>query len=95
MIDLKKAFESVSGEYLKFDRIANPMHQRPDICAFLMLDRLVPGTGDMVSSANNDELYLDTDLDQLAKFATQEDITYLVRCGVRLCNEYDCLCMFV
>jgi len=95
MIDLYQAFEAASDEYIKFDRIVNPLHPRPDLCAFLMLDQLVPGgTGDMVSAAEHDEIFLDTDVGKLAEVATQEDIVYLHRCGVRYDNSLDCLAMF-
>jgi hypothetical protein len=95
MIDLEEAFDAADGEFLKFDRIENPLHPRPDLCAFMRLHELVPGKGDMVSAAEHDEIYLDCDIEALAKVATQEDITYLHRCGVRLDSSVDSLAMFV
>ena len=96
MINLKETFEKFSDEYIKFENVRQRLHHRPDICAFLILDKLIPVFGkDMVSAAEHDEIYLDTDIERLAEVATEEDIADLVRCGVRFCNEYDCLCMFV
>ena len=96
MINLKKAFKEADGEYLKFDRIENPLHPRPDICAFLKLHELVPGKGhDIVAAAEHDEIYLDVSPEDLAAVATQEDIVYLYRCGVRISSETDSLAMFV
>lgn len=71
------------GEYIEFDRVENKLSNRPDLHAFLLLDKLVPGKGDMVSGAEHDEIYLETDLEELAAVATEDDIRDLVRCGVR------------
>jgi hypothetical protein len=95
MIDLEQAFEAASDEYIKFERIENPLHHRPDICAFLKLDQLVPGgTGDMVSAAEHDEFFLDVEPEKLAAVATQEDIVYLHRCGVRYDTSTHSFAMF-
>lgn len=85
----------LDGEYLHFERIEKPLHPRPDICAFLRLHELVPGTRDMVSAAEHDEIFLDVDLEQLAAVATEDDVVYLQRCGVRLDESGDGLAMFV
>lgn len=97
MIDLEAAFEAADKEFLKFDRIENPLHPRPDICAFLKLHELVPAhpDRDMVAAAEHDEIYLEVDAEALAAVATQEDIIYLHRCGVRFSSEVDSLAMFV
>lgn len=95
MIDVEATFEKFdeTNEYGKFDRIENKRSKRPDLHAFLLLDSLVPGEGDMVSAAEHDEIFLDTEVEKLAKVATEADILELVRCGVRY-SEYDCLAMF-
>lgn len=104
MIALGATFEKHSDEFLKFERVENPRHQRPDLCAFLMLHDLSPmpplrGSGsmarDMVSAAEHDEIFLDVDCNTLAMNATEADIVTLIRCGVRFSEEYDSLCMFV
>ncbi len=94
-MDIKEAFELADGEFLKFDRIENPPCRRRDICAFIKLDQLVPGHRDIVAAAEHDEIYLDVEADELAAVATQDDIVYLHRCGVRWSTEADCLSMFV
>lgn len=95
MIDVAATFEKYEeAEYLKDERITDECAtKRPDIRAFLLLDKLLPDTRDMISLARHDEIFLDVDLEQLALVATEEDILYLVRCGVRL--DEDSLCMFV
>lgn len=98
MIDLETAFEKYSDEYLKFSLIDvdKRMSVRPDIHAFLLLDKILPPTekaGRMVSFAAYDNISLDVDCDELTKVATEENIRDLTRCGVRY--EDDSLQMFV
>ena len=95
MIDLGKAFDDADDQYLKFERIEAPPCARPDLCAFLKLNELVPGKIDIVSAAEHDEIYLEVSPDALAKVATFEDVVYLSRCGVRFSPDTDCLAMFV
>lgn len=93
---LALAFDAVHNEFLKFDRVENPLHKRRDLSAFLLLEQLVPGKGGpFLAAAEHDEVFLDVDCDALGKVATEADIMTLVRCGVRYSGEYHCLCMFV
>ena len=92
-IDLEATFDKFEDEYIQFERIENKLHARPDIHAFILLDKLVPGDRDMVCAAEHDEIYLDVDTDALALVATEDDILQLVRCGVRL--DDDSLAMFL
>lgn len=93
MIDIQSAFDAADEDYLKFDRVVDKLHARPDICAFLLIDKLCPGEADIVSHARHDEIFLIVDPDVLALVATEADILTLVRCGVRYSE--DSLCMFV
>lgn len=95
-IDIAAAFEAAdeSDEFLKFGRIANPLSKRPDLHAFLLLDRLVPGDTDMICASEHDEFFIEVSIEKLAEVATQDDITDLARCGVRYSDDLDCLCMF-
>ena len=96
MIDLAETFEKYADEYIKFDRVENPAHARPDICAFIVLDQLLPNAGrDMVCAAEHDEIWLDVDCEKLAEVATDADILLLTRCGVRYDDGIDSLAMFV
>lgn len=95
MINLKEAFKAVDDEYIALNQITeHKPSARPDLCAFLKLEELVPGTEDIVSAAVHDEIYLGINCDRLAEVATEADILYLVRCGVRY-SDYGTLCMFV
>ena len=82
MIDLKAACDKYEADNLKFDQIENPPSRRPDLCAFLLLDRLVPGVGPIVSAVGYDDYWIGVSLETLANVATEADILYLVRCGV-------------
>jgi hypothetical protein len=94
-IDLAEAFERHNKSYLKFEDIQSPAHPRPDICAFITIDRLLPNAGlDMVCAAERDQIYLDADCAALASVITDEDVLLLSRCGVMYDEEYDSLSMF-
>ena len=92
---IKALFEKHHDEYIKFENVKDKLSGRPDIHAFLLLDRLVPSPGsDMVAYSEHDEFYLDVSLDDLSKSLIAEaDIVDLVRCGVRIWNG-EGLCMF-
>lgn len=95
MIDLDATFEKHSGNYMNFDAVEKKLHSRPDLCAFLLLDKLLPNAGrDMVCAAEHDEIFLDADCEKLAEVATEEDILTLTRCGVRYDSDTDSLAMF-
>jgi len=93
MLNLEEVFESFDDDFLKFEKVESKLNPRADLCAFLLLDKLIPGTADMVSGGEHDGIWLDTDCDKLAEIATEADILTLVRCGVRY--EDDSLAMFV
>ena len=94
MLNLAEVFEKFDDDYIKFERIENKLSGRPDLHAFLLLDKLMPGTRDMVSAAKHDEIYLDVDCEKLAEVASEDDILTLTRCGVRYEGDTDSLCMF-
>jgi len=94
-MNLQEIWDKYGDEFMEFDRVQNKLSNRPDIHAFLLLDKLVPGDRDMVSAAEHDEICLDIEPEELAKVATEEQIVELIRCGVRLDSRTDSLTMFV
>lgn len=89
--------EKYEDEFLKFDAI--PAEQRfsnrPDLHAFMLLDRLVPGKHDIVEASEHDEFFLSVSPDELdASGATEDQLIQLHRCGVRFDSSYGCLAMF-
>lgn len=71
------------------------LSNRPDLCALMLLDSLVPGTRDIVAAAEHDEIFLRVTIEQLAPVITREQVRALLCCGVRLDSETDSLAMFV
>lgn len=93
-LNLEALFEEFEDEHSDFGCVDKPLAARPDLCAFLLLERLLPGDGArIVDAAEHDEIWLDVDTDELARVATRDDILTLVRCGVRLDDGH--LSMFV
>jgi hypothetical protein len=82
-------------EFREFGRIAAPPSQRPDLCAFLLLDKLLPGDRDIVACAEHDQIWLNVDIDELAEVASKDDVVYLLRCGVWYDGDVESLSMFV
>ncbi len=87
-------FEKHNDEYCKFDRINKPLSRRPDIHAFLLLDKLFPGTDKIIDGAGLYEIYLNVELSDIEQI-TEEDIIDLMRCGVGYNSSTDTLCMFI
>ena len=94
---LHERFEAVNDEYIKFENIENPPTNRADLCAFLLLDKLVPSErpNDIVLCSEHDEIWLDIDAEKLNAVATDDDILFLTRCGVGYDSDRDALSMFV
>ena len=89
MLDLGKVFEKYDNEFLKFNRIIEPRHPRPDICAFLILSDLMISYKDrnIVYGAEHDVIWLAADPAEIAANATEEQIRDLIRCGVFYSDE--------
>jgi hypothetical protein len=106
MLNLAEVFEKYEADFLKFEEIENPRFAVPDICAFIMLadldvlDRATGGRAagnpmDVISGAEHDQIWLNTNCEKLAKVASEEFIRDLRRCGVFYDEDYDGLTMFV
>lgn len=95
MLNIEKIFEEHEDDFIRFERVEKKLSNRRDLHAFILLDSILPNSESIISGANHDELWLDIDLEELAKKATKEQIIDLHRCGIRYFSEYDCLGMFV
>lgn len=91
--EVKAYFEEIKDEYLQFHRVENPPSQRVDLCAFLKLEALIPGTERIVVGSERDEIYLSVYPAELGERATKEDLLYLHRCGVRIDSHTGLLVM--
>jgi hypothetical protein len=88
-------FEDLDNKFYDFEQIVNPPTKREDLCAMLKLEQLVQSDQNILTGAGHDEIWFSVSFDDLAAVnVTEEDVIYLIRCGVRT-TEYDCLGMFV
>lgn len=88
-------FDEENDEYIKFDRVQNPLSARPDMHAFRVLEGLDPEyVEDMVAAAEHDEIYLGVDPEVVAAGITREGVIDLIRCGVRWDSSNDGFSMF-
>lgn len=93
--EIEAFFEANDDEYLKFERVENKLHYRPDIHAFLLISKILPeDRGDIITSSEHDEFYLEADCETLFERATEEQVIELIRCGVRFDNSLESLCMY-
>lgn len=91
---LKERFDMFEDEFLRFERIASPVHRRRDLCGFLMLAELDPKSKHpMVEAAGHEEIWMLIDFKKVAK-ASDEVLRDLIRCGVRLDEDRQMLAMF-
>jgi hypothetical protein len=91
-------FEAHGDEFMEFDRIPRARRLptgRPDLHAFLLLDKALPGVSAIVAAAEQGEIFLNVELDKLASVATHELLLDLIRCGVRMEAEEERLALFV
>jgi len=93
--EMAALWEKHNDQFLMFEQVKNPLSGRPDINAFLLLDQLVSGSRDIISSAEHDEIWVNIDVEKLAEVIVEEQIIELIRCGVRYDSAFDSLAMFV
>ena len=80
--DLTAAFSKADESDVPFKDVANKLSERRDLCAMMLLDKLLPGEGYIIRAAEHDVIYLEVKLDALAAAATEDDILLLTQCGV-------------
>lgn len=85
--ELEELFKKHDDEFRNYHLIKNPPSKRRDLCAFILLDKLVPGDGKIVVAAEHDEIFLGVELDDLAKVASEDDVITLCRCGVSIWED--------
>lgn len=87
-------YEKHNEEFLRFERVETKFSQRPDLHAFILLDKIIPDDSDIISASEHDEIYLSVSPEELLKEATEEQLIELIRCGVRYDSQTDSLSMF-
>ncbi len=82
-------------EYIEFDRVKKRYSNRPDVSAFILLDKLAPGGQDLIMGSNNEKIWLNVNINRLLANATEEQLIDLRRCGVFYDKSNDSLAMFL
>lgn len=95
MINIKQIFEDNFNEMGRFEDVKVKFSNKPDVHAFILLDKLVPDNNNVIVTASHDEIFLSAGLEELAKVATEEDIIDLIRCGIRYDGDTESFCKFV
>ena len=92
----KNIFSEFEDDFLEFEKVKDKLSNRPDLHAFILLDKLVPGKKgmDLISASEHDEYYLSIEPEKLAKVATKDQLRDLHRCGIRHDPSNDSLCVF-
>ena len=94
--DIYEVFDQYNDEYLEFEHITeHKPYTSKDMCAFHRLYQLVDIKGNIIDAANHYIMYLNVDVDELAKKASVEDILYLIRCGIHIDEDNNSLAKFV
>jgi hypothetical protein len=92
-MNISQKFDLVDDHYGKFEDVENKFSLRNDLHAFILLDKVIPKEGKLISAAEHDEYYLDYE-DEDLEMLTDANILDLVRCSVRYSDEFDCLAVF-
>lgn len=96
MINIKEIYEKHQEDvhYDDFKNLPNKFSNRPDIHAFILLDKLVPGSHSIIAAAEHDQIWLETDVEKVEEVATEEQIIELMKCGVMYDEDTESLFMF-
>lgn len=99
MIDVKELFEKHNEEFLKFDRIEEPLVDAPDLCAMLYMTNFLTTEQcechhNIILYSEHDEIFFSIDVDYFSEIASEFDVIYLIRCGVRYSENFSSFCMF-
>lgn len=81
-MNLQARFKQFDKEYLGFDKVEPKLASRPDLHAFILLNKLVPHTQEIIAAAEHDVIYLDVDMVKFGLIVTDDHILELVRCGI-------------
>lgn len=89
---IEALFEKYDDIFLDFEKIGHKLSNRPDMHAFLLLDKAFPGNTDLVGGVRHDQIFLNIKTRQIAKL-TEQQVMELRCCGVFIDEES--LSMFV
>ena len=86
-MNIGKFWEENEDEYLKSEKIKNPLHKFRDLNGMLLLANLVEkyNVGNdygILSCAEHDVVYFDVDCEKLEEFLTDEEALDLILSGI-------------
>ena len=81
---IKQLFDKHANEFEKFERVENPLHHRPDLCAFLLLDSISRSDSNIIDGLG----IINIDMNDFINKATEGDIITLIRCGVEYLDDF-------
>jgi len=83
-MDLHEVFARLNDEYLEFKEIDESLKisKRPELCVMLYLDKLLPDGDGLLESCDHERVFLQFDCDKFAEIATEDDVRFLLRCGI-------------
>ena len=84
----EEQFEKFNEEYRNFERIENPLFRTPKLCGLAAIEKLEGK--EIEFSAEHDVLCCGSCEREL----TDEEVIYLVRCGIGWDSEFDCFYFF-
>lgn len=90
----KNLFSEFNDDFLEFEKVKEKLSKRPDLHAFILLDKLVPGKVNLISASQHDEYYLSIEPEKLLKVATKDQLRDLHRCGIRHDLGFNSLCVY-
>ena len=73
----------------------NTMHQRNDINALLLMNKLSPDAKNLMRWVDNDEIRFNIDLDAFERIITQEQVNELSNCSVTYSDCVGDIIMYV
>ena len=94
-MNIKKIMEEVNDEMCKFEKVVTKFSNRADLHAFILLDKILPNSTDIISATAYKSIFIDIDIKKLEKVISYDQIVELVRCGICYESDYDCLYKFV
>lgn len=90
---VSEMFKDNNDEYCHFERVKNKISNRADLHGMILLDKLFPGSCDIIVSAGHDKVWLSIgdELDNLS----EDNVIELLRCGISYDESGESLYKFV
>lgn len=81
MKTVSEMFESNEHEHCNFEKVENKLSNRSDLHGMILLDKLFPGSYDIIASAGHDEIWFSIGGEDLESLS-EDNVIELLRCGI-------------